>query len=333
MSNTASPSHTVSQPVWLVTGCSTGIGRALASEIALSGQNLVATSRDISRLSYLTNKANVLKVELQVTSKASITAALANAVQRYGRIDVLVNNAGYGLVGDTEGIDVEHARAEFETNFWGPVELSREVVNIMRDVNPRSKGCSGGVVVQMSSLGGWIGFPTGAFYYASKAALELFTESLSREMHPSWGIKFLILEPGGVNTEFASSSIHLSPPHPRYQSEDMPGNKITNALANPNLQASAWSSAAEIAEATIRLAGRLQKGEKDMPLRIPLGKDATELILRDARKTCEEMEACKARFGVESVSGDVESQGYRDWMETLGGFIDDNNPTEISKVI
>lgn len=108
----------------------------------------------------------MLKIELQVTSKASITAALEIAVQRYDRIDVLINNAGYGLFGDTEGIEVEQARAEFETNFWGPVELSRQAVGIMRDVNLRSKGYSGGVIVQMSSLGGWIGFPTGAFYYA-----------------------------------------------------------------------------------------------------------------------------------------------------------------------
>lgn len=149
-------------------------------------------------------------------------------------------------------------------------------------------------------------------------------------MHPSWGIKFLILEPGGVKTEFAGSSIQLSPPHPRYQSEDMPGFKITNALAKSSLQASAWSSAVEIAEATIRLTERLQKGEKEIPLRIPLGKDATELILRDARKTCEEMEACKARFSVESMGADIESQGYREWMETLGGFVDANKPTDRS---
>lgn len=110
--------------------------------------------------------SNVLKLDLSVTSKASITEALETTIERFGKIDILINNAGYGLFGDTEGVDLDQARAQFETNFWGPVELTRQVVGIMRNVNSSSDGLSGGVVVQVSSFGGWIGFPRGAFYYA-----------------------------------------------------------------------------------------------------------------------------------------------------------------------
>ena len=146
-----------------MTGCSTGLGAALATLISESGHQLAATSRDPSRLSFLPDTPHILKVELDVTSTSSISAAIAATVEKFGRIDVLVNNAGYGLFGDTQGIAEDKARAEFETNFWGPIAITKEAVRVFREINPKG---AGGTVLQISSFGGWIGFPGGAYYYA-----------------------------------------------------------------------------------------------------------------------------------------------------------------------
>ena len=129
-----------------------------------AGHFVVATSRNPSKLAHLPSDTNaVLKLQLDVTSPASISQCIKAAVDRIGCIDVLINNAGYGLFGDTEGVHDRLAREAFETNFWGPVNLTKEMVGVFRDVNPKGRG---GAVVQISSFGGWIGYPGGAFYYA-----------------------------------------------------------------------------------------------------------------------------------------------------------------------
>jgi NAD(P)-dependent dehydrogenase (short-subunit alcohol dehydrogenase family) len=138
------------------------MGAAFVTQIAQSGHRVVATARKISALDYLADAPNVLKLKLDVTSPADISAVVAATVERFGRIDVLINNAGYGLMSDFEAIPDMDARRQFETNFWGPISMTREVLRVFREVNPKGQG---GTVVQVSSMGGFIGFPGNAFYH------------------------------------------------------------------------------------------------------------------------------------------------------------------------
>jgi NAD(P)-dependent dehydrogenase (short-subunit alcohol dehydrogenase family) len=146
-----------------VTGCSSGLGAAFVSRIAKAGHRVVATARKTSTLSYLEDGPNILKLKLDVTSPTDISSVVAATVERFGRIDVLINNAGYGLMGDFESIPDASARSEMETNFWGPINLTREVLRVFREVNPAGLG---GTVVQVSSMGGYIGFQGNVFYHA-----------------------------------------------------------------------------------------------------------------------------------------------------------------------
>jgi NAD(P)-dependent dehydrogenase (short-subunit alcohol dehydrogenase family) len=122
-----------------------------------------------------------------VTSQSSVDAALAAALSRFGRVDVFVNNAGYTLYGDAENASDDDARLCVETDFWGMVRVvTRHALRILREENPKNEGQSGGVVMNVSSMGGRIGFPGNAFYHASKFAMEGFTEALSKEVRPEW---------------------------------------------------------------------------------------------------------------------------------------------------
>jgi NAD(P)-dependent dehydrogenase (short-subunit alcohol dehydrogenase family) len=126
----------------------------------------VATARKFETLSYLEDSPSILKLSLDVTSESARTAALNAALERFGRIDVLCNNAGYGLYGDTEALNDGQMRDQLETNFWSALSLTREAVRIFREVNPKS-GSIGGTVVQVSSIGGRVAFQGGALYHAS----------------------------------------------------------------------------------------------------------------------------------------------------------------------
>ena len=150
----------------LVTGCSSGIGADICKHAASQGHRLVATARKIETLSYLEDSPSILKLSLDVTSESARAAAISAALERFGRIDVLCNNAGYGLYGDTEAFTEQQMRNQLETNFWGALHLTREAVRIFREVNPKSGGI-GGTVVQVSSIGGRAGFQGGALYHAS----------------------------------------------------------------------------------------------------------------------------------------------------------------------
>jgi NAD(P)-dependent dehydrogenase (short-subunit alcohol dehydrogenase family) len=147
---------------------------------------VVATARaGSSSLAAIPDSAKVLKLPLDVTSASSVDSAMAAALQAFGRLDVVVNNAGYALSGDTENATDEQARREVETLFWGPVRITKHAVRIMREENGRT-GPRGGVVLNVTSMGGFSGYPGTAFYHASKFAVEGFTESVAKEMRPEW---------------------------------------------------------------------------------------------------------------------------------------------------
>ncbi|MBB3354517.1 short-chain dehydrogenase/reductase [Rhizobium sp. L9] len=190
--------------VWLITGCSRGLGRALAEAVLAAGDNLVATARDPARLADLSEQYGnqVLTLALDVTDEEAAAAAVEAGVKRFGRIDVLVNNAGYGNVSPIEDTSLADFRAQVETNLFGTVIMTKAVIALMREQGA-------GHIIQFSSVGGRIGPAGRGAYSAAKFAVEGFSEVLSKEVAP-FGIKVTVVEPGGFRTDFAGASTVLA---------------------------------------------------------------------------------------------------------------------------
>ncbi|KAI1373179.1 NAD(P)-binding protein [Hypoxylon crocopeplum] len=282
------PYHLPSDAVWFITGCSSGIGQALAQLVAQSSNRLVMTARKLSALSSISTSERVLKLELDVTSALSIEAALRTTVEKFGRIDVVVNNAGYTLVGDTEGAEDEESRAVMDTNFWGMVDVTKRALGIMRDVNPKS-GRQGGVIVNMSSMGGWSGYPGGSFYHASKFALEGWTEAVAKELPTAWNIHLCNIEPGGVQTDYATTSLkHMAKRHPAYSDPSYPTNLLLTYMLSEQGRSS-WSEPSAIAAAIYHIVSRGQR----IPIRVPLGADAWGMIAKDLEDTKKDLDELK----------------------------------------
>lgn len=209
-----------------VTGCSQGIGRALCTLVLAKGHRLVATARNPNTgLSYLpecTPSSRLLKLSLDVTSRSSIDAALNATLAHFGRIDVIVNNAGMFIYGNTENADEADGRALFETNYWGPLNITRRGVAIMRDVNPKSSSCDGargGVILNVTSVGGRVAVAGAAFYDAGKVGLEASTDCIAQELKPEWNIHLSCIQPGVVRTGFIAGRGLMSIRH----TQDMKG--------------------------------------------------------------------------------------------------------------
>lgn len=192
-------------PVWFITGCSTGFGRELAKLILNRGWNAVVTARNIDQVKDITegHKDNVLAIPLDVTNKEQVAAAVKQAEETFGKIDVLVNNAGYGYFTSIEEGEEEKIRAQFETNFFG-------LVNMVQAVLPGMRQQRKGHVINFSSIGGLVGFTSTGFYHATKFAVEGLSESLSKEVEPL-GIKVLLVEPGPFRTDWAGRSTSRTP--------------------------------------------------------------------------------------------------------------------------
>ena len=186
--------------VWFITGCSTGFGRELAKHLLQNGHRVVVTARDTSKIQDLVelNSKNALAVALDVTNKQQVKNSVAAAVERFGRIDVLVNNAGFGYFGAIEESDEAEVRSMFETNFWGLAETTRAVLPVLREQKS-------GFVVNVSSIGGFVGFPGIGYYNATKFAVNGFSESLRKEVEPL-GIKVILVQPSGFRTDWAGRS-------------------------------------------------------------------------------------------------------------------------------
>lgn len=189
---------------WFITGCSTGLGRAFAEAVLAAGGSVVVTARDASRVQDIADTApdRALALALDVTDPAAVTAAVAAAEERFGRIDVLVNNAGYGYRAAVEEGEPEAVQTLFDTHVHGPTGLIRAVLPGMR-----ARGT--GTIVNISSIGARIS-PEGSGYYAAvKAALEALSLSLRKELAPL-GIDVMVVEPGGFRTDFAGRSLTQS---------------------------------------------------------------------------------------------------------------------------
>ena len=186
--------------VWLITGCSTGFGKEMVKLLIARGDRVVATARRSEQLRELVDgHTNAFAVGLDVSDPDTITEAVGQALTHFGRIDVLVNNAGYGYLAAVEEGEDEEVRKIFETNFFGLVELTKEVLPGMRE--RRS-----GTIVNVSSIGGLMSFAATGYYHATKFAVEGISESLALEVEPL-GIRVMIVEPGPFRTDWAGRSI------------------------------------------------------------------------------------------------------------------------------
>lgn len=198
MSTTQAP---VQQTV-LITGCSSGIGRATAFRFAEAGWNVVATMRDAGHAGELAGLPNVMVHDLDVTDQGSVKAAVDGTLARFGRIDVVVNNAGFGLSGPFELASDALIERQFATNVFG-------VFNVIRAVLPTLRGQGGGVIVNIASVGGLTTLPFNSLYHATKYAVVGFTEALNHEL-ADFGIRAKFVAPGGVATDFAGRSLALT---------------------------------------------------------------------------------------------------------------------------
>ncbi|GJC78753.1 putative oxidoreductase [Colletotrichum liriopes] len=286
--------------IWLITGCSSGIGKALAILVAHKpGHCLIATARNPADLAYLPNNIrNILKLPLDVTSKNSVNSAFTAAKEYFGtgfHLDIVVNNAGYSLSGDTESATEEEAHQQIETLFFGTARVTtRAIENMRQSENHRS-----GVIFNISSLAGQCGFPGHAYYHAGKWAVEGWTESVAKEMHPEWNINFCIAEPSGVKTNFEGHSKAHITPHPAYAGADMPARALEKYV-EMGIKSGTLTEPSAIAEAIFNIASF---GER-IPLRVPLGEPAWNFIKQKFETGLKDVENVKGiSLGVQKTSG------------------------------
>ena len=198
--------------VWLVTGSSRGLGRAIVEAGLLVGNKVLATARDIETLRELSERYGdqVKLFELDVTDDSSAAGAVKRAIDAFGSLDVVINNAGYGYLSSVEDTPMSDFRAQIETNLFGAIIVTKAALPYFRERKA-------GHFLQFSSMGGRIGPPGRGPYSAAKWGVEGVSEVLSREVAPL-GIKVTIIEPGGFRTDFAGSSTKLSEGRPEYDS-------------------------------------------------------------------------------------------------------------------
>jgi NAD(P)-dependent dehydrogenase (short-subunit alcohol dehydrogenase family) len=272
--------------VWLVTGSSRGLGRNLAQAVLDSGHRLVATARKVEQLTDFKVKYQdrVRIVAVDVTDPAAARQAVDTAVASFGRLDVLVNNAGYGNFASIEDVTDEDFRAQLETNFFGVMNVTRAALPLLRE--QRS-----GHIIQISSIGGRLGAPGLSAYQSAKWAVEGFSEVLSKEVGPL-GIKVTIIEPGGFRTDWAGSSMRVEEVREEYQS-------TVGVLARYNRESNGQQAGdpAKAAKVILQVAEL-----SEPPLRLLLGSDAVYL----ARLITEQRAAEDDKWKELSLSTDFE---------------------------
>jgi NAD(P)-dependent dehydrogenase (short-subunit alcohol dehydrogenase family) len=273
-----------------VTGSASGLGRNIAEAVLASGDRLVATARDPRRLEDLVQKYGdrIRTAPLDVADEAAAFAAVRAAVEAFGRLDVVVNNAGYGDVAPFEQLDTERFKAVIDTNFYGVVNVTRAALPIMRK---QRSGC----ILQISSVGGRLGVPGNAPYHAAKWAVGGFTESLAKEVAP-FGVRVCALEPGGMRTNWGARANRDTP--------DLLPDYEPSVGAFLKMLASHWgnenSDPVKVAQVVLRLAA-----SDSLPAHLLLGSDAVQYNAQAGATRAAEAE----RWREISVSTDVNAPG------------------------
>jgi NAD(P)-dependent dehydrogenase (short-subunit alcohol dehydrogenase family) len=266
--------------VWFITGCSTGFGRELAKLVLARGYRAVVTAREPAKIRDLTagHEGRALALKLDVTDMAEVAESVRHAEAVFGRIDVLVNNAGYGYIGALEESEESEIRALMETNFFG---LDRMIHAVLPGMRCRRRGN----IVNMSSIGGLVGFPGVAYYNASKFAVEGLSEALAKEVAPL-GIGVLVVEPGPFRTDWAGRSLKKS-------SQQIPEYAETAGAFRERIEGGSGKQVGDPIRACEAIIKALESD--NMPLRLVLGAIALE----------------RARIKIEQLRNEVDA-----WEET-----------------
>ncbi|MGY4642150.1 SDR family NAD(P)-dependent oxidoreductase [Pseudomonas sp. TE24901] len=266
---------------WFITGSSRGLGRAITEAALRAGDRVVATARNPRQLDDLVAEYGdaVLPLQLDVTDNTQVVKVVAAAVAHFGRLDVVVNNAGYGDLASVEDVTLEDFTAQINTNFYGVVHVSKAVVPVLR-----AQGS--GHIFQVSSLGGRIGMAGLAAYQSAKWAVGGFSTVLAQEVTPL-GVQVTVLEPGGMRTDWSGSSMTIPPISEPYQQSV---GVLVELLNSPGILP---TGPARVAEIVLELALN-----KEAPLRLLIGSDAVQYAARAA----EELAASDKKWHDLSVS-------------------------------
>ncbi len=266
----------------LITGTSSGIGNATARLFQSRGWNVVATMRNPKSSGDLKGLDNVLVSSLDVTDGASISSAVAEGISRFGEIDVLLNNAGYGAYGPLENFDMDRIRRQFETNVIGLLAVTKAVL-------PHMRAQRSGAIVNISSMGGQITFPLGTLYHGTKFAVEGLSEALHYELE-AIGVRMKIIEPGMIATDFGGRSFDFANEPAIDEYQDLVG-KLMGGLGGDG---SSYSSPELVAEVIWTAAN-----DDSDRLRYRAGTDAEQLL--DGRKLADDatfIGGIKQQFGL-----------------------------------
>ncbi|KAJ8474643.1 hypothetical protein ONZ45_g15879 [Pleurotus djamor] len=261
---------------WLVTGAASGLGKALTEAILVSGQCVVATCRRPSDLDDLRKEypsSQLLVQRLDVTSSKEIDEAFKATQDHFGRLDVVVNSAGFSVLGEIEGMTEEDGRRQFDVLFWGPANISKKAAGFFREVNPPGVG---GLVFNLTAGGGYSATPGFSYFCSAKFALEGFTQTFNKEMLPQWNIKACIIEPGAFATSNRSTAITIRPQHPAYTDPMSPTSLVRTYLHKIPVPGDPAKAAKVMLELSL---------EKDLPLRFPMGSDSLLGVQTQARET------------------------------------------------
>lgn len=261
--------------VWFITGCSTGFGRELARLALEQGQRAVVTARNAASVEDLVAIApeRALAARLDVTKAADIEAAVAAATERFGRIDALVNNAGYGYQSSVEEGEEKAIRAQFDANVFGLFAVTRAVLHVMRA--QRS-----GLIVNITSFAGFLGLPSSGYYAASKHAVEGWSDALAAEVAPL-GIGVTCVEPGPFRTDWAGRSLHQT----ANSIADYAETAGARMAGTRNISGTQPGDPVRAAQAIIDLAG-----EDKVPRHLVMGKFAYDMVTRTLRERLDEVE-------------------------------------------
>jgi len=263
------------EKVWFITGASSGFGKAFAEYAITQGYKVVVTARRLDKLESIKAIApdQVEAIKLDVNNNAEISDAVKKAIDRFGRIDVLFNNAGYGIVGAVEETPEHELRALMDTNFFGAVGVTQALLPVFRQQGS-------GAIVNISSLGGQLSYPGFGAYSASKFALEGLSEALAAELAPL-GIKVLIVEPGSFRTELAGSAMKHMPEVDAYKETVGPTRDFARGM-NGTQEGDPAKAAAAIDKAL---------AAEKTPLRLQLGEDSVNAVKKHSEDLLQELAA------------------------------------------
>ncbi|KAJ5515010.1 Glucose/ribitol dehydrogenase [Penicillium fimorum] len=290
--------------VWFITGCSSGFGKIFVSAILASGDRVIATARDITTLSDFAHCDNVKLLELDITeSQDSLNENVSKAIAMFGHIDVLINNAGYVLSGVLEELSQSQILDQFNTNVFGPLNLTRAVL-------PHMRARQSGTIIFMSSIAAWKGVAVGGPYSASKFALEGFVESLQKEVAP-FGVNLHLAVLGQFRTDILSAN--------RRQS-----GRGVNSICDYDAAVDAFQSRLEQTngkqpgdptQAVERIMDLIYRrghfiGQEELPLRIVLGSDAVAIVRGECQQMLNDLER-QEQFGTSTdYQGTAEVEKY-----------------------